>query len=241
MIYVDPPFFSNRKYEVIWNDGSELRSFDDRWKGGIDDYIEWLSERIKQCHRVLKNTGSIYIHCDWHASHYIRIMMDKIFGYNNFRNEIIWHYISAPESKYSFGKKHDNIFFYSKSKNIKFNVLRVPHNKKTKKIRIYKHNGKEYICKTNPEGKAMDDVWDIPIIAATSKERVGYPTQKPEALLERIIKASSNEGDLVLDSMCGCGTTIVVAHRLNRRWIGIDVSPTACKIAFNRLKQIKLN
>ena len=246
LIYLDPPFFTQRNYEIIWNDGSEIRAFNDRWKGGkkgIYNYIEWMRPKIEQMYRLLKDTGSIYLHCDWHASHNLKILCDEIFGYENFRNEIIWHYISAPECKYGFGKKHDTILFYSKTKNIVFNkdIVRVPHNKNTKSIREYKHNGKIYICNTNPKGKACDDVWDMPIISATSKERLGYPTQKPEKLLERIILASSNEGDIMLDSFCGCGTSLAVAYKLGRRFIGIDISPTACKLVAKRMRKIGKN
>lgn len=238
LIYADPPFFSNRNYEVIWNDGAEKRSFEDRWQGGIEHYTKWMRDRLMECHRVLKDTGSMYLHCDWHANAHLRIIMDDIFGINNFRNEIVWHYISAPEAKYFYGRKHDNIYFYSKSKDITFNIVRVPHSENTKAERIYMHGDKKYICKTNPKGKALDDVWDIPIISASADERLGYPTQKPETLLKRIIEASSNKYDLVLDPFCGCGTTISVAQQLSRQWIGIDVSPTACRLMVDRLNKL---
>ncbi|MFQ6054604.1 MAG: DNA methyltransferase [Methanosarcinales archaeon] len=240
LIYVDPPFFSNRKYEVIWNDGAELRAYEDRWKGNIMNYIEWLKERIKECYIVLKSTGSIYIHCDWHANSYIRVyIMDKIFGYKNFQNEIIWHYRRWTAASKKFQKMHDTILFYTKSDNYAFNIQFEPYSEKTiqRKVSV---NGKTPLHKKE-EGVAMNDVWIIPYLHSQSKERLGYPTQKPEALLERIIKASSNEGDLVLDPMCGCGTTIAVASKLNRKWIGIDVSPTACKIMATRRMHKVLN
>ena len=240
LIYADPPFFSNRHYEVIWNDGAEIRAFEDRWKGGVNQYIKWMRPRLQECHRVLKDTGSMYLHCDWHANAHLRILMDKIFGENNFRNEIIWHYISAPEAKNFFGRKHDTILLYSKTGKIIFNIdeVRIPHSSNTQATRTYKHGNKTYICKTNPKGKALDDVWDIPIIAAVAKERIGYPTQKPEALLKRIIEASSNKDDIVLDPFCGCGTTIAVSQQLERQWVGIDVSPTACRMMQERLTKI---
>ena len=285
LIYIDPPFFTNKSYEVIWNDGSEIRSFEDRWRGGKNHYISWLDARVRECHRVLKKTGSMYVHCDWHANHYIRSMMDKIFGENNFRNEIIWSYGArgGKANSNQFGRTHDNIFYYVKSSDALFNKIyndfkvhiteatkygykqdekgrwfkSAPANTHTKKRitelekedRIYyTKNGKprvKYFLKTHGEyiidKKMIGSVWtDIPDMMHTSpSERMGYPTQKPEALLERIIEASSNVGDLVLDCFCGCGTTIAVASRLNRKWIGIDVSPTACRLmATQRMHRI---
>lgn len=218
--------------------GASVEAAKDVRMNDIEAYIGWLRARMQECYRVLKQTGSIYVHLDWHAVHYVKVMMDEIFGMNNFRNEIVWHYITAPATKKNFGRKHDTILFYGKSNKNMFNVQRVPHSKNTSATRVYKHGGKDYVCNTNPDGKVMDDVWDMPIIAAMSKERLGYPTQKPEALLERIIKASSNPGDVVLDPFCGCGTSISVAQKLGRRWIGIDVSPTSCRAMVARLKNI---
>ena len=117
LIYLDPPFFSNKNYEVIFNDGEEIRSFEDRWKGGINHYIEWMRDRVFELHRVLKDTGSFYLHCDWHASHYLKVMCDDIFGYNNFQNEIVWHYKTGGLSKKRFARKHDILLFYLKRNN----------------------------------------------------------------------------------------------------------------------------
>jgi DNA modification methylase len=260
LIYLDPPFFSNRHYEVIFNDGEEIRSFEDRWQGGINHYIEWMKERVFEMHRVLKDTGSFYLHCDWHASHYLKVMCDGIFGINNFQNEIIWHYGQRTmHISKKFNSKHDVILFYSKTSLHEINQIVVPWSKeeiakkRARKIMI-DSDGREYILDNRSvskgypvkkqyiediiqKGKAIDDVWDIPIIVSTSLERAGYPTQKPEMLLERIIRASSNKDDLVLDPFCGCGTTIAVAQRLGRKWIGIDVSPSACKLMKNRVEK----
>lgn len=243
LIYLDPPFFSNRHYEVIFNDGEEIRSFEDRWKGGISHYIEWMRERVFELHRVLKDTGSFYLHCDWHASHYLKVMCDEIFGYGNFRNEIIWCYTgaSSPGAK-QFSRKHDVILYYSKSRNWIFNPdeVRIPYSdatiKRAKTTPTSIFHGKR-TKRTLYEGKIPEDWWNIPVIVSTANERLGYPTQKPEALLERIIKASSNKNDLVLDPFCGCGTTIAVAQRIQRKWIGIDVSPSACKLMKNRVEK----
>jgi DNA modification methylase len=258
LIYIDPPFFSNKHYEVIFNDGEEIRSFEDRWKGGINHYIEWMRDRVFEMHRILKDTGSFYLHCDWHAGHYLKVMCDDIFGYNKFQNEIIWNYgARATVRKSGFPRKHDTIFSYIKSNGntnrYTFNPLYKPYkdpsmgryNKIDESGRRYalikrrRTNGNIYYGKCYPrqEGAPETDVWDIPLMASTAKERLGYPTQKPEALMERIIKASSNKGDLVLDPFCGCGTTIAVAQRLQRKWIGIDVSPSACKLMKSRVSK----
>jgi len=252
LIYLDPPFFSNKTYEVIWGDGYELRAFEDRWKGGIQNYIAWMTERIREFHRVLKEEGSIYLHCDWRASARLRVALDSIFGENNFRNEIIWCYTGASsKGQRQFPRKHETIYWYSKSDVWTFNAdnLRIPYSESTlKRIEAGEKGGRsaesvfhgERTKRTAHElGKIVEDWWVIPTIGSTAKERLGYPTQKPEALLERIIKASSNPNDIVLDPFCGCGTTIAVAHKLGRRWIGIDVSPTACKLMAKRLRSLR--
>ncbi len=240
LIYADPPFFSNQTYEIIWGNGAERKAYEDRWRGGINVYIEWMEPRIAQCHRVLKDTGSMYLHCDWHANAHLRILMDRIFGERNFQNEIIWHYYQGGKSQRRFGRKHDTLLFYTKSNQWIFNgdAVRIPHAKST--IERYKtplQDGK--IHKLNPLGQIPPDVWiDIHSISRSAKERLGYPTQKPEALLERIIKVSSNLNDIVLDPFCGCGTTLVEAHQLGRKWIGIDVSPMACNLMRDRLNKV---
>jgi len=251
LIYVDPPFFSNKQYEILWGNGYELRAFQDRWRGGIRNYIAWMEPKIRECRRVLKNTGSMYLHCDYHASHRLRELMDKIFGENNFRNEIIWFYRRWPAGREQFQRNHDNIYFYTKSDNGThiFNPQYVEPTSETlkrwgrQKQRVtFNKKGKRkptMELKEKSKGVLMPDVWQISIIAPSANERLGYPTQKPEALLERIITASSNPMDVVLDPMCGGGTTIGVAHKLGRRWIGIDVSPTACKIMVKRMRKLK--
>lgn len=251
LIYADPPFFSNRNYEIVWGDHAEIEVFKDRWKGGINNYLQKMEERLKECYRVLKDTGSMYLHCDWHASHYLKQILDKIFGDDPanpkfFRNEIIWCYTGSQNAKKNFQRKHDNIFFYTKRENgYTFNgddVL-IPFSSTARYYKdidgklFTKKYGKKYYVKH--DGKIPEDYWgDIPRLHHISKERRGYPTQKPEALLERIIKASSDEGDIVLDPFCGCGTAIAVAHKLNRRWIGIDVAPTGCNEMAERMREI---
>jgi len=238
LIYLDPPFFSNRHYEVVWGDEAEVRSFKDRWSGGINVYIEWMRERIIKMYDVLKETGSFYLHCDWHASHYLKVMLDEVFGYNNFVNEIIWFYKTGGASKDKFARKHDTIFLYQKSDKRIFNL------QQEKSFMMYKYGFKKSDFKIDKETGLqysmvyMKDVWALPAVGSATKERLGYPTQKPEILMERIIKASSNKGDLVLDPFCGCGTAMAVAQRLGRKWIGIDISPTAISLIEKRLEKV---
>lgn len=248
LIYLDPPFFSNRHYEVIWGDEAEIRSFEDRWEGGIHVYVEWMRERMIELHRVLKETGTIYLHCDWHAGHYLKTMMDDVFGMKNFLNEIIWHYESASGApKKWLHRNHHMILRYAKTnaKSVIWNPPKAPWPESTLKKwqtdeegRIYHaqnaRNKRYYI---DPAGKFQDDVWDINF-APRTKERLGYPTQKPEALTDRIIEASSNKGDVVLDPFAGCGTALVSAHRLKRQWIGIDISPTAVNLMARRMQKV---
>lgn len=244
LIYLDPPFFSNKKYEIIWGNGAEIRAFEDRWKGGINHYIGWMEERLDACKAALKDTGSIYTHCDWRATHYLRMAMDRIFGYDNFKNTIVWHFGLGGGPRDHWNRKHNNIHFYTKSDKFTFNKQRGEVTRQMKAKYCHTDNkgkymlsyGKKYYLKG---GKPLDDVWDIASLSATDKERLGYPTQKPEALLERIILASSNLNDVVLDPFCGCGTTLAVAHKNKRKWIGIDVSHVACKVIKKRMENLE--
>lgn len=254
LIYIDPPFFSGRNYNVIWGDTNEVRSFYDVWEGGIDSYLVWLNARLWEMRRILKKTGSIYVHCDWHASHYIKTEMDKIFGYDNFVNEIIWKYSIGARGKTRFARKHDVILFYSKSTNYKFNEKeirvemdagtksfggRLEEDEEGRKYRlVYGKGSKKYYKYYLDEGKIPEDVWEIQSIQSQDTDRIGYPTQKPEALLERIIKASSNEGDVVADFFCGGGTTLAIAQKLKRRFIGCDSSRVAISVTLDRLVKI---
>lgn len=282
LIYLDPPFFGTgiQRGEIDWNPGKMQISYDDSkkfwsrqeirnnaplWLKGIAmkkpdshwkplaKYLYYMMERLEACKRVLKLTGSIYLHCDWRASHYLKLAMDEVFGYENFRNEIIWCYKGGYSIK-QFRKKHDTILFYTKTNRYTFNVndVRVPYNKEILKYTQVDSSGRKYY-KTgqkgsngcvflHPQGQLLYDYWtDIPSSTTShGKEITGYPTQKPEKLLERIIKASSNEGDIVLDPFCGCGTTVVVAHKLNRRYIGIDISKKALRVIKMRLDKMGL-
>lgn len=237
LIYADPPFFSNKKYEIIWGDGYEIRAYEDRWKGGIQNYLAWMEPKLRECWRVLKPTGSIYLHCDYHANAHLRILMDKIFGEGNFQNEVIWWYHTGGASKVRFARSHDTLLFYTKGPTWTFNWEEAKYRRTEKALERAKNPKGARISATDIY-KVPEDVLEIQQMNPMAKERLGYPTQKPEALLEQLIKVSSNPMDIVLDPFCGCGTAIAVAHKLGRRWIGIDVSPTACKLMFKRMQKL---
>jgi site-specific DNA-methyltransferase (adenine-specific) len=295
LIYIDPPFNSNRQYEVFWGETREKRAFEDR-HASTQAYIEFMRPRCLELARVLKKTGSFYYHCDWHASHYVKVMLDQIFGENSFRTEIIWRRTNAKGLAFrSFPSNHDTIFYYTASNEYAFNRQYLPHNEDYVK-QFYKYadpDGRRYrladltnpnknrphltyeflgvkrvwrwtkermqeafekglVVQTKPgavpalkryldeqEGNPVDSIWsDIPPVQAQASERLGYPTQKPLALLDRIIKASSKPNDIVLDAFCGCGTALVAAENLSRQWIGIDISPTACRVMAKRLRDV---
>jgi site-specific DNA-methyltransferase (adenine-specific) len=211
-------------------------------------YLTMMAARLVELHRVLKPTGSLYLHCDPTASHYLKIVMDTVFGPENFQNEIVWSYKRYTAASNRFQRLHDIILFYGKGSDERvFNEPREPYGEKSGKqdshykqdeegnwYRWQKRRGQEPYKVYLSEGRRLGDVWEIPIINASAKERLGYPTQKPLALLERIIKSSSNEGDIVLDPFCGCGTTIAAAQMLGRRWLGIDI--TFLSIALQRYR-----
>jgi site-specific DNA-methyltransferase (adenine-specific) len=209
-------------------------------------YLTYMAQRIVEMHRVLKSTGSLYLHCDPTASHYLKSLLDSIFGKNNFRNEIVWHYKKWAAAQKDFVRNHDTVFRYSKSKEYTHNQLFAPRAESTlrrfgtKKIMsgAKDKRGKRIPSITLDEdsvGVKMSDVWEIPIIAPSAHERTGYPTQKPLALLKRIILASSNEDDIIMDPFCGCATTCVAAQQLGRRWIGIDIEKNVVNILVDRL------
>jgi DNA modification methylase len=241
LIYADPPFFSNKQYEIIWGNGAEMKVYEDRWKGGINVYIDWIKDRLFQCHRVLKDTGSMYLHCDWHATHRLRVAMDDIFGEKNFVNEIIWFYKTGGTSKRYFARKHDTLLLYVKSNNYTFNpqwdksyvhTLPEPHTPSGKRLGVKRDEVDKY------RYVIARDVWEIEPIYRNKAEHLGYHTQKPEGLLKRIIEASSNKNSIVLDPFAGTGTTLAVAHNLGRRWVGIDVFPIACGVMRDRLNKL---
>lgn len=261
LVYLDPPFFTGKVQKDTWKPGAMEISYEDSkvfWgKKGYADAPSWIKEiarkhaafasylfymrrRLAAIDEVMKDTATIYLHCDYRASHYLKMAMDEIFGMENFRNEIIWFHPDTPgRPKRDFPRKHDTIFRYVKSKEYTFNdrAIRVEILEKSKEryksVRVL--GGREYLGGESSEiGKIPETVWRMAAVKGNSKEAQGYPTQKPEILLERIIKTSSNKGDLVLDPFCGCGTAIVVAEKLGRQWIGIDISRDACMVMENR-------
>ena len=333
LVYLDPPFNSNRNYNVLFKDesgveaDSQITAFEDtwHWAGAAKTYHELILEgdkvsemlqafygfigtnqmmaylvmmavRLKELHRVLKPTGSLYLHCDPTASHYLKLLLDTIFGPENFRNEIIWKRTSSHNDSRRFASINDCIFYYGRTGKATWNAQFMPHNEQYLKSHYNRHdsqgrryrldniirsasmgprpnlayeykgftpewgwrvvidklkaldeNGRIEWSKTGTpylvryldemEGAAMPSLWDdIPPINSQAQERLGYPTQKPVALLERIIQASSNEGDVVLDPFAGCGTTIAAAQKLNRQWIGIDVTQLSIALLKNRLE-----
>jgi DNA modification methylase len=261
LIYIDPPFNSNRNYEVFWGEIREKRAFEDR-HASAQAYIEFMRPRCVQLARVLKKTGSFYYHCDWHASHYVKVMLDQILGENSFINEIIWAYESGGRATHHFHRKHDVLFLYSPSaekqtytfnggavsqpRNVcdvcgtkldKWNNLKKEIDSDGRVYRTINSAGKIYKY-YDDEPVVPSDIWHISHLQQKDPERLGYPTQKPLTLLDRIVKASSNENDIVLDAFCGCGTALVAAQNLDRQWIGIDISPTACRVMANRLRDV---
>jgi DNA modification methylase len=211
-------------------------------------YLAMMAPRLRELHRVLKSKGTLYLHCDPHASHYLKVLLDACFGGESFRNEIVWRYRRMPSKSRDFQRFHDVILRYTKDNkgDATFNQLYDQLAESTvktwgtkKQNAVYDENGnrlKSSSLEEESPGVAMGDVWDISIIAPVSKERLGYPTQKPEKLLERIILASSNPGDVVLDPFCGCGTAVAVAERLGRKWAGIDITHLAIGLIKYRMQ-----
>ena len=221
--------------DILYNTGKKFRDYDDKL-GTPHQAIEWYKPRLIEMKRVLKNTGSIYLQCDYRLVHYLKVEMDNIFGMGNFRNEIIWCYNSPSNETKGFLKKHDNILRYSKTNNFKFNSndIRIPYNQETLARYKRKSPGRGDKTELNKLGKIPEDWWVISIIK-NQKEKVDYNSQKPKVLLERIIKSSSNEGDVVADFFCGSGTSMVVAKELGRQYIGCDINPRAVEITNERL------
>ena len=207
--------------DILYNTGKKFKDYDDNL-GTPQEAIEWYRPRLVEMKRVLKDTGSIYLQMDYRLIHYMKVEMDNIFGINNFINEIIWKYGLGGSGKKSFSKKHDNILFYSKSKDYIFNI-------QYEDATSNKLKG----CK-----KKMIDVWDIANINNMAKERIGYDTQKPKELLRRIIKASSNKNDVIADFFVGSGTSLVVAKELGRNYIGCDINQRAVDITNKRLEEV---
>jgi site-specific DNA-methyltransferase (adenine-specific) len=248
LIYADPPFFSNRRYPARIGRGEDSRrpkdwlladGYPDSWSD-IDAYLDMLYPRLIMMYKLLAPHGSMYLHLDWHASHYARLLMDEIFGAERLLNEIVWVYHGPSPIQTAFKRKHDTILVYTKSKKYIFNAddVREPYHPNT--VKTFASSPKAGFGKTPDlaRGKVPEDWWYFPVVARLHNERTGYPTQKPEALLERIILASSNPGNLVADFFCGSGTTLLVAERLGRHFIGCDNTWRALHTTRNRLATI---
>ena len=253
LIYIDPPFFSGRHYNVIFGDKNEMRSFSDIWEAGMPGYLIWLNARLFEMKRLLKTAGSIYVHCDWHASHYIKVEMDKLFGVDNFLNEIVWAYTSGGVSKQWFGRKHDVLLAYCRERGDHFislpeeksytKTLPEPHTPSGTRLGVLRDKVCNLCEKGSPGQKyrmvTMRDVWtDLRSLFRNDAEMIGYPTQKPERLLDRIINASTPEDGVVADFFCGGGTTPNVAQRLGRRWVACDQSRIATAITADRITRL---
>jgi len=254
LIYFDPPFYTQKTHSLSNRENSKTYEFDDKFDS-LNDYLNLIENVLIESKRVLKNSGSIFLHCDKNASHYIRTLLDKVFGYDNFQNEIIWTYKRWSNSKKGLLNSHQVIFFYSKSQDFTFNTIYTDYSATTNIDQIlqerqrnnkgktsYKkdEDGNIIICKEK-KGVPLSDVWEIPFLNPKAKERVGYPTQKPVSLLNQIIKIASNEGDIVLDPFCGSGTTCVSAKLLDRKFIGIDRSIDAVNLTKSRLEKMVIS
>jgi DNA modification methylase len=247
LIYADPPFFTNRRYPARVGRGEDSRrpgewrlaeGYPDHW-ANIDAYLDMLYPRLHLMHRLLAPSGTLYLHLDWHASHYARLLLDEIFGAQRLLNEIIWVYHGPSPIRRAFNRKHDTILAYTKSQTYTFNVdaVREPYNPST--VKTFGSSPKAGFGKVPDlvRGKVPEDWWYFPVVARLHRQRTGYPTQKPEALLERILLASSNPGDLVADFFCGSGTAALVSARLGRHFIASDRTWRAVHTTRSRLVQ----
>lgn len=245
LIYADPPFLTGKAYTARVGRGEDSRDpdgwqtidgYQDTWRDG-SEYLNMLAPRLRMMRRLLAPSGSLYLHLDWHASAYARVLMDEIFGPDRLINEIIWTYHGPSPIRSAFNRKHDTILWYSKSKDYRFNVdaVRVPYSPNT--VKTFESSDKAGFGKKPrlERGKVPEDWWYFPVVARLHSERTGYPTQKPEALLERIVLASSQPGDLVADFFCGSGTTAAAAARLGREWIACDSTPLAVHTTYRRM------
>lgn len=245
LIYADPPFFTNRKYKTRIGRGEDSRKPDqwqlasgypDHW-ANLDAYLDFLYPRLSLMVRLLAPNGSLYLHLDWHADAYARLLLDEMLGSENMLNEIIWTYHGPSPIRRAFNRKHDTILVYVKGKGYTFNAdaVREPYNPNT--VKTFKASPKAGFGKVPDlkRGKVPEDWWYFPVVARLHSERTGYPTQKPQALLERIVLASSNPGDLVADFFCGSGTTPLVAAKLGRKFLAADVTWRAVHTTRSRL------
>lgn len=248
LTYVDPPFFSQKVHQLQTRDRTKKFSFADIWRSH-EEYASFLFHRMQEVHRVLSSDGSLFFHCDRSANHIVRLLLDDVFGAENFRAEIIWYYRRWSNSRRGLLPAHQTIFYYTKSDEFTFHTVMGEYSPATNVDQILQRRTRDEFNKSiydrddkgqvipsgTKAGVPMSDVWDIPFLNPKAKERSGYPTQKPVLLLDRIVQLSTNEGDTVLDPFCGSGTTLVAAALLKRRAIGMDVSSDAVELTKQRL------
>ena len=273
LIYLDPPFNSKANYAAPIGSQAAGSAFKDTWTlsdvdvewinlieakhpalyrvllatmtGSDKSYLAYMAIRLLELRRVLKPTGSLYLHCDQTMGHYLKLIMDAVFGRRNFRNEIVWHYRRWTGKARRFQRLHDTVFFYTASGDYTFNQLYTSYTEGSRErkeqgvLHRFKRGSTPHLVsvkQVDQKGVAENDVWHIPFVAPSAKERIGYPTQKPIALLDRIIQASSNEGDVVLDSFAGCATACIAAQGQHWQWVGIDISPKAAELVRQRMR-----
>lgn len=248
LIYLDPPFFTNTIQKLKTRDGSKEFSYKDIWKS-TEEYAEFLYYRFIELKRALKDTGTIFVHCNKKSTHIVKTLLDDVFGLEQFQSEIIWYYKRWSNSRKGLLPSHQTIYFYSKTKDFKFKTLYNNYSETTNvdqilQKRVRDNNGKTIYARDEKgntinsdikKGVPLNDVWEIPYLNPKAKERVGYPTQKPILLLERIIEIASDEGDTILDPFCGSGTTLVAGKLKKRKVIGMDISEDAIKLTNSRL------
>ncbi|MFT3773782.1 MAG: site-specific DNA-methyltransferase [Minicystis sp.] len=247
LVYVDPPFGTGGSFSLTARGagGADVPAYSDRWTLGLDEYLSTMLEQLELIRALLSDRGTVFVHCDWHVSHYLRCLLDEVFGADAFKNEIVWRYRRWPAKTRVFQRMHDVIFWYGRAPGDahawtpQYEPLAASTIETwgTKRQIADFSSGRRKPSQTDEEtpGAPMSDVWDIGIIAPIAKERVGYPTQKPEALLRRVIEAASRPGDLVADFFAGSGTTLAVAHKLGRRFVGCDSGRVAIHAARKRL------
>jgi site-specific DNA-methyltransferase (adenine-specific) len=250
LVYLDPPFFTQKMHSLTTRDNSIEYAFEDRW-ASLEDYLSFMREVLLQCRRVLKDTGSIFLHCDRSASHHLRVLLDQVFGPDHCQSEIVWAYRRWSSSKKGLLNAHQTIYFYSKTDHFKFNTIYTDYSPTTNIDQILQARARNTVGKAayrrdangdivigkEKRGVPLSDVWNIPFLNPKAKERAGYPTQKPILLLERIIQIATDAGDTVLDPFCGSGTTLVAAKLLGRNYMGIDLSADAVRLSQDRLRE----
>jgi site-specific DNA-methyltransferase (adenine-specific) len=231
LLYLDPPFFSNRRRKHP----GEGPGYDDRWPGGLAEYLAFLRRLLESARPLLAPHGVLALHLDWRAAHHGRIELERLFGDKAFVNEIIWSYKTGGLSKRWLGRKHDTIHVFANGPDYRFNLIReksyLSHRYGYSNVEIHEDENGPYTM------TALRDVWDFPALRGNQNEYLGYPTQKPLALLKRLVECFSDPGDLVLDLCCGSGTALAAANALKRRWLGVDASKEAVQLARRRLSE----